>query len=138
MTLEEKIDVQQMVLNALTPIITELRERGVLSVHLHIDGETGDVNVQTWTEDDRATMAKSRPDEDIQSIASELTKMSGALFPLPAIDGVVIDDATRNSLSTLFAAIGGLLLAMSVNDFKGRTEMISALMRAAGVQIRKS
>lgn len=138
MTLEEKIGIQKRILDALTPIIAELRENGVLSTHLHIDDMTGDVDVQTWTKDDRATMAKSRPDEDIRFIASELTRVSGTLFPLPVTDGVVIDDATRNSLSTLFTVIGGLLMAMMANDFKGRTKLISAMMRAAGVQINKN
>ena len=137
MTLEEKIGIQKRILDALTPIIAELRESGVLSAHLHIDDVTGDVDVQIWTKDDHATMAKSRPDEDIRFIASELTRMSGILFPLPATDGVVIDDATRNSLSTLFTVIGGLLMAMMANDFKGRTKLISAMMRAAGVQINR-
>lgn len=137
MTLEEKIGIQKKILDALTPIIAELRENGVLSAHLHIDDMTGDVDVQTWTKDDRANVVKSRPDEDIRFIASELTRMSGTLFPLPATDGVVIDDATRNSLSTLFAVFGGLLMAMMANDFEGKTKLISVLMHAAGVRINR-
>lgn len=137
MTSEKRIDIQKKVLDAFTPIIDELRENGVLSAHLHIDDATGVVDASTWTKDDRATMAKSRPDEDIRFIASELTRMSGILFPLPATDGVVIDDATRNSLSMLFTVIGGLLMAMMANDFEGKAKLISAMMRAAGVQINR-
>jgi hypothetical protein len=63
--------------------------------------------------------------------------VSGTLFPLPATDGVVIDDATRNSLSMLFTVIGGLLMAMMANDFEGKTKLISVLMHAAGVRINR-
>lgn len=137
MTLEEKIGIQKKILDALTPIIAELRENGVLSAHLHIDDVTGDVDVSTWTEDDRATMAKSCPVEDIRFAAEAVMKVSGELFPLPATNDAV-DDAAKKELSGLFTAFGGLLLAMTANDFEGRTKLISILMRAAGVQINKN
>lgn len=136
MTSEEKIGVQKKVLDALTPIIGELRENGVLSAHLHIDDVTGDVDVSTWTKDDRATMAKSCPVEDIRFAAEAVMKVSGELFPLPATNDAV-DDAAKKELSALFTAIGGLLLAMMANDFEGKTKLISVLMHAAGVRINR-
>lgn len=137
MTLEEKIGIQKEILDALTPIIAELRESGVLSAHLHIDDVTGDVDVSTWTKDDRATMAKSCPVEDIRFAAEAVMKVTGELFPLPATNDAV-DDAAKKELSGLFAAIGGLLLAMMANDFEGKMKLISVLMHAAGVRINKN
>ena len=131
-----KLVLEQDILEAINPLLGKLEEAGVRNVDVSLGDNVG---VHIWTNDDDAkARQRALTPCDIQMAADNISEITEKLFPLPASPDNVpaIDEELRRALTRLFANVGGLLLGMAVNNFE-RTRLVSALIRAAGLTLKK-